>query len=196
MPLCERWRANCTLTCGEMSLMKARFARFLLPTLVGAAVCLAFAPDISTDYNHKADFGRYHTYSWIGVRAGNSLWQDRIMSAVDSQLAAKGWTKVASGGDAAVSAFGKVSERDTMQTYYDSFPGWGWGGWGDGMATTTAVPERVGNLTVDIFDGQTKQMIWRGTATNTLSGKPEKNEHKLEDGVQDMFKHFPPSSKG
>ncbi len=176
--------------------MQARLSRFLLPTLVGA-VCFAFAPDVSTDYNHKVDFGRYHTYSWIGVRAGNSLWQDRIMGAVDSQLAAKGWTRVASGGDAAVSAFGRTSERDTLQTFYNDFPGWGWGGWGGmGTATTEAIPERVGNLTVDIFDGGTKQMIWRGTATKTLSDKPEKNEHKLEDAVGDMFKHFPPAPKG
>jgi hypothetical protein len=114
----------------------------LLPALIGAAV-IAFA-SVSTDYNHNADFGRYHSYSWIGVRAGNSLWQDRIMNAVDSQLAAKGWTRVASGGDAAISAFGRTTERDTLQTFYDGFPGWGWRGWGGmGTATTEVIPERV-----------------------------------------------------
>jgi Domain of unknown function (DUF4136) len=175
--------------------MRTRVARFLLPTLVGA-VCIAFA-SVSTDYDHKADFSRYHTYSWIGVKAGNSLWQDRIMGAVDSQLAAKGWTKVASGGDASVSAFGKTSEQDTLQTFYDGFPGWGWRGWaGMGTATTEVIPERVGNLVVDIFDSNTKQLIWRGTATDTLTAKPEKNEHKLEKSVEDMFRHFPPSSRG
>jgi hypothetical protein len=176
--------------------MKARVTRFLLPTLVGAAF-LAFAADVSTDYDHHVDFGRYHTYSWIGARAGNSLWQDRIMSAVDSQLAAKGWSKVPSGGDAAVSAFGRMSERDNLETFYNGFPGWGWRGWGGmGTATTEVVPESVGNLTVDIFDGNTKQLIWRGRSSKTLSDKPEKNEHKLDDAVANMFKHFPPNSKG
>lgn len=74
-----------------------------------------------TDYDHKADFSHYHTYSWIGVRAGNSLWQGRITNAVDNALASKGWTKVASGGDAAVSAIGNTTERDSMQTCYDGF---------------------------------------------------------------------------
>jgi len=176
--------------------MKLSIGRFLLPAVVGT-VCLAFAPDVSTDYNHKADFSRYHTYSWIGVRAGNSLWQDRIMSAVDSQLAAKGWTKVASGGDAAVSAFGKTTEQDTLQTFYDGFPGWGWRWGGDmGTATTTTIPERVGNLTVDIFDASTKQLLWRGEASDTLSSKPEKNDKKLDHAVSEMFDHFPPHSKG
>jgi len=49
---------------------------------------------------------------------------------------------------------------------------------------------------VDIFDGRTKKLIWRGTAEKVLSGKPEKNEKKLQDTVDDMFKKFSPRSKG
>jgi hypothetical protein len=82
-----------------------------------------------------------------------------------------------------------------MQTFYNGFPGWGWGGW-DGMSTTSTVPERVGNLTVDVFDGQTKQLVWRGRAEDVLSSKPEKNEHKLDESVHKMFDHFPPHEKG
>jgi hypothetical protein len=175
--------------------MKFHFSRLLLAAAM--VVAIAFAADITTDYDHHADFSRYHTYSWIGVNAGNSLWQNRIMNAVDSALAAKGWSKVASGGEAAVSAFGKTREQDTMETFYDGFPGWGWRGWaGMGMATTTTIPERVGTLTVDIFDGNTKQLIWRGTAEHTLSSKPEENDKKLDHSVDDMFKHFPPPAKG
>ena len=40
-----------------------------------------------------------------------------------------------------------------MQTFYNGFPGWGWMGWG-GTATTEAIPQRVGTLTVDLFDGR------------------------------------------
>lgn len=172
-----------------------RFSRLLVPAVLGvAAVALAA---IHTDFDHHADFSKYHTYSWIGVRAGNSLWQDRITSAVDSQLAAKGLQRVGSGGDLAVSAFGKVNERDTLQTFYDGFPGWGWRGWGGGMgmATTEVEPERVGNLNVDLFDGASKQLIWRGSASDTLTGKPEKNEKKMDQEVAKMFDHFPPRGK-
>jgi len=167
----------------------------LAPALLTAA---AFGADVSVDYNHQADFGQFHTYSWIGVRAGDSLWQDRIKGAVDAALAAKGWQKVESGGDAAVSAYGRTAERDTMETFYDGFPGWGWRGWGGGMgmATTNVVPERIGTLTVDIFQAGTKNLIWRGRASNVLSSKPEKNDKKMDDAVNDMFKHFPPQGKG
>ena len=69
----------------------------------------------------------------------------------------------------------------------------GWGG--TGTVTTTVIPERVGNLIVDIFDGQSKNLIWRGTASETLSSKPEKNDKKLEHAVSEMFDHFPPKAK-
>ena len=173
--------------------MQMRFSRILVPVALLAGLAVA---KVSTDYDHKTDFTRYHTYSWIGAKAGSSLWQDRIMGAVDSELSAKGWTKVASGGDASVSAFGKTVERDTMQTFYDGFPGWGWHGWGGmGTATTTVVPERVGTLTVDVFDSASKKLVWRGTAADSLSSKPEKNDKKLEKVVSEMFEHFPPSAK-
>lgn len=176
-----------------MSFMRNRISRIFGSTI--AFAILAFAADVATDYNHRADFSRYHTYSWIGVRAGD-LWQDRIMQAVDNQLMSKGWMKVPSGGDASVAGVGKITEEDTLQTFYDGYPGWGWGGWpGMDTATTTTIPQKVGNLTVDVFDGSTRQLIWRGQVADTLSSKPEKNQHKLESAVQKMFDHFPPPAK-
>jgi hypothetical protein len=157
------------------------------------SACLVFAA-VHTDYDKKADFSKYHSYSWIGVNAGNSLWQNRITQAVDSALSAKGWSKVQSGGDAAVSAMGKTTERDTMETFYTGFPGWGWrAGWWGGMGTTETqvIPERVGNLTVDIFDGNTKQLIFRGQSSDSLSGNADKNDKKMEKSVDEMFKKFP-----
>jgi hypothetical protein len=172
--------------------MNTRSSRVVPMSL--AFVMMLFAADVSTDYDHHADFGRYHTYSWMDVRAGNSIWQDRIRSAVDSQLAAKGWNKVDSGGDAAVSAFGRLTEQDTLETYYNGFPGWGWRGWG--TTTTEVIPQKVGNLTVDIFDANSKHLIWRGQASDAVSGKPEKNDKRMDESVDKMFKHFPPPPKG
>jgi len=179
---------------GKTEPMNTRFSRLLVPMVLGAAaVALAAA---HTDYDHRADFEHFHTYSWIGVHAGNSLWQGRIMAAVDSQLASRGWQRVPSGGEAAVSAFGKTAERDNLETFYNGFPGWGWRGWsGMGTAETQVIPEEIGSLTVDIFNGANKQLIWRGTSAEVLSSKPEKNEKKLDHAVAEMFEHFPPPAK-
>jgi len=159
------------------------------------AAGLMFAADLKTDYDHSADFSRYRTYSWIKVEAGNSLWSDRITRDVDAQLAAKGLTKVASGGDLGVSAFGSTHNQQSLETFYNGFGGgWFWRGLG-GEATTEVVNTPVGSLVVDAFDGQTKRLVWRASSAETLTGDPEKNEKKLEHEVVDMFKHFPPERK-
>jgi hypothetical protein len=48
-----------------------------------------------------------------------------------------------------------------------------------------------------MFDAGSKKLIWRSSASDTLSGNPEKNTKNLDKGVQNMFSHYPPSpSKG
>jgi hypothetical protein len=148
-----------------------------------------------TDYNHSVNFGNYKSYSWIKVEAGNSLWQARIQHAVDNELQAKGWNLVPSGGDAAASAVGSVTNQQQLETQR---PGWrlvleGVRRWN---RDHDCREYSRGNLMVDIFDGRTKKLIWRGTAEKVLSGQPEKNEKKLQDTVDDMFKKFSPRSKG
>ncbi len=133
--------------------MKNPFIRILIPF---AAAVYILAASVSTDYNHSADFAKYHTYSWLKVQASDALWEDRIKHAVDSELSAKGM----------------------------------------GEATTTTENTPVGTLNVDVFDSQTKQLLWRGKSSETLSGKSDKNEKKLEKDVTDMFKKFPPPTKG
>lgn len=169
----------------------------LLTAAFVAGPALLLAADVSTDYSHSIDFGNYHTYSWLKVDAGNPLWVDRIKRDVDADLTAKGWMEVPSGGDAAVSAFGSTHNQQSLETFYDGFGGgWFWGGFGPDIATTNTINTPVGTLVVDIFDAHSKRLIWRGMAQKTLSDKPEKNEKKLADQVNDMFKHFPPPPKG
>ena len=173
--------------------MKRSSSRLLISLLAGSLVVLA--AKVVTDYNHSTDFSQYRTYSWLKVEAGDPLWPDRIMAAVDSQLAAKGLTK-APIGDASIAAFGSTHIQPRLETFYDNFGGgWYWRGWGEGMATTTVENIAIGTLVVDMFDTPTKKLIWRGTATDALSDKPEKNEKKLEKAVEEMFKHFPPKPK-
>lgn len=163
---------------------------------LGALTAGVMLASIKTDYSHSANFGQYHTYSWIKAQAGDQLWADRIKRDVDAQLQAKGWTEVPSGGEAAVSAFGSTHNQQSLETYYNGFGGgWFWRGFGDDMATTQVVNTPVGTLVVDIFDGNTHKLIWRATSSNTITGNPEKNEKKLEKDVEDMFKKFPPQEK-
>src|ERR1700751_2040901 len=163
-----------------------------------AALGTAFAQQVKTDFDHQANFSQYKTYSWQEIKPANSLWDARIKSAVDAQLAAKGWTQVASGGDVAVVAIKTSQTQRSLQTFYDGFGGgWGWrrfGGGGFGEATTTTETYKVGTLVVDLFDTKSKKLLWRGTSSDTLSNNSEKNIKNPDKGVEKLFKQFPPGS--
>jgi hypothetical protein len=158
----------------------------------------AFAQKVQTDFDHQANFSQYKTYSWQEIKPANSLWDARIKNAVDAQLAAKGWTQVPSGGDVAVVAIKTTQTQRTLQTFYNGFGGgWGWrrfGGRGFGDATTTEQDYKEGTLVIDLYDAKIKQLIWRGSAEDTLSDNAGKNEKNLDKGVVKMFKAFPPDS--
>src|SRR3984885_6302277 len=103
---------------------------------IGIALLFAtasFAQQVKTDYDRNADFGQYKTYSWEKVQTQNPLWVDRVKAAVNSALAAKGWTQVESGGNVSIVAMEMTRSHQTLNTYYDGLGGgWGWrGGFGD-----------------------------------------------------------------
>jgi len=165
---------------------------------IGIALLFAngsFAEQVKTDYDRSTDFSRYKTYSWEQVQTQDPLWVGRIKEAVNAALTAKGLTPVESGGDIAIVAMETTKNQRTLNTFYDGLGGgWRWGG-GFGNATTTVDNYKVGTLVVDLFDASTKKVIWRGSASDTLSDKSDKNIKNLDKGVQKMFDHFPPNEK-
>lgn len=175
--------------------------KILRSITVCTAVCLAtltagFAQHVRTDFDHQANFAQYKTYSWQEIKPGDSLWDSRIKNAVNAQLEAKGLAQVADNGDIAIVAIKTSQTQKTLQTFYDGFGGgWQWRGFGDfGESTTTEQDYKEGTLVIDIYDGKTKRLIWRGSTESVISDKAEKNEKTLDKGVDKMFKSFPPGS--
>ena len=171
--------------------MKLRGSLSVSLFLIALATAV-FADHVSVDYDHAENFNQIKTYSWSKVQTKDSIWDNRVKDAVDKELAAKGWTQVPSGGDVALVAVEKTSVHQQYDTFYNGFGGWR--RWGGGMGETTTSVEnlQVGTLVVSIFNGNSKQLIWRGTSSSDLSGNPDKNTKKLDKDVQKMFKHFPP----
>jgi hypothetical protein len=161
-------------------------------TVLSAFAAVVLAQDVKTDYDHHANFSQYHTYYWEKVKTTDPLWESRIKDAVDHELQAKGWQRVDS-GDVAITAVGSSRNQQEYQTFYDGLGGWRWGGFGE---TTTQVENYpVGSLVLDFYDARSKQLIWRGVSSETLSNNPEKNEKKLDKAVDKMLEHFPPHEK-
>ena len=173
----------------------------IVVVLIGLMLLLAgkvSAQQVKTDYDRSANFSQYKTYSWEHVKTKDALDVDRIKSAVNATLAAKGWTQVDSGGDVSIVAVEMTRDQQTLNTFYNGFGGgWGWrrfGGGGFGNPTTTTETYKVGTVVVDLFDTKTKELIWRGTSSDTLSNNSDKNIKNLNKGVEKMFKQFPPGS--
>jgi Domain of unknown function (DUF4136) len=176
-----------------MKLQRAVFALMGMVLLFAGALS---AQQVKTDYDRSANFAQYKTYSWEQVKTKDTLDVDRIKNAVNAALTARGWTLVESGGDVSIVAMEITHNQQTLNTFYDGFGGgWGWrrfGGGGFGQATTTTETYKVGTVVVDLFDTKTKQLIWRGTTSDTLSNNSDKNIKNLDKGVEKMFKQFPP----
>ena len=178
-----------------MKLQRAVFVLMGMMLLFGGTLS---AQQVKTDYDRSANFAQYKTYSWEHVKTQDPLDVDRIKNAVNAALAAKGWTPVDSGGDVCIVAIEITRNQQTLNTFYDGFGGgWGWrrfGGGGFGEATTTTETYKVGTVVVDLFDAKTKQLIWRGASSDTLSNNSDKNIKNMDKGVDKMFKHFPPGA--
>jgi hypothetical protein len=62
-------------------------------------------------------------------------------------------------------------------------------------ATTTTTNQPIGNLVIDVFDGSSKKLLWRGLATEDLSTNAGRNTNMLNGDIRNMFKNFPAKSK-
>ena len=180
--------------------MKTReFGMAAAVVLFGAA---AFAQDVKTDFDKDANFAAVKTFAVkIGTSWNNSISEKRVADEISDTLTSKGWTKAApESADALVLLHGATEKQKTLNTFYSDMGGYGgyrWGGMGGmgmGSATTTTSEYLVGTLVVDIFNAKTKALMFRGTATDELSDKPEKNIKKLDKASNKMFKDFPPGS--
>ncbi len=169
----------------------------LLRTALVLVFCfsaVALAQDVRYNYDRGTNFSQFKTYKWVRIPTAvqlNQLQEQNVMQAVDQQLAAKGLTKTDGEADLAVAYQASIDKEKEIQ---------GWGGGaprfrGFGEATTSTIQN--GTLVIDIYKASDKQLVWRGTATNTLNANkdPDKNYKALEKAMEKLFKNYPPKAK-
>lgn len=158
----------------------------------------AGAQSVTYDFDKSASFGAFKTYSWAkGTPVADSFNHERIVSALDAQLAAKGLVKAAEGQAAdVVVAYHAMFDENVQITGFAS----GWGGFGfGGTRSGSARAEKilVGTLVVDVVDPKTKSIAWRGVATKEIDpkAKPEKRDKEIQRVAGKLFKNYPPQAK-
>ena len=158
-------------------------------TLVAGCSTLTTA----VDYDHTVNWSQFHTYQMAeGTKDPVTFTQKRIEDSINAQLTSKGWQSVTSNPDILVYTHTVLSHQ--KQWNATSMGGWGyrgWGGMGGGMATATETNIPIGNLVVDLVNPKTKELVWRGTASDQVSGSGE-DKGKIDAAVAELFKNFPP----
>ncbi len=163
---------------------------------------------IAVDMDKTADFSQYKTYSFLGWQKNsdqilNELDQKRIRDAFISEFERRGLKPVENNGDMAVSLFIVVNKKTSVTGYTDyygsRYGGYNRyrGGWGYGYGTTTYHESDYleGTLVMDVFDGKSKDQVWQGIATKTVTENPGKREKTIPASIQSLMRKFPVQAK-
>jgi hypothetical protein len=165
---------------------------------------LAFAQKTSYDYDKTANFDAFRTYALKdGTKVGQELIDNRIVAAIETELAAKGLTKSDTPDVFVVYhvAFDKEKDISTFSSGYGGGYGgygWGWGGgWAGGTSTTQVRDILIGTLVIDMADAKKGQIAWRGMGVKEVNtqAKPDKRDKSITNAVKKIFKNYPPKKK-
>ena len=179
---------------------------------VALAAVVACAPlRVRVDYDREVDFSRYRTFDWLEPPPGagaetsesanpfarNSLLDKRVRTAVERELAARGFVKTDGEAGQAVSfrVHYHVIIRERLAAYSTPDPAhhWGYHGYhGSGFELTQF---QEGTLVVDVIDPQRNQLTWRGWAVGR-NRDGHYTEQEVKTAVRRVLERFPPAPSG
>lgn len=158
----------------------------ILPIALAALVGCASA-HVTSDWDRNARFGSYHSYAWMETPRMQAmqhatLFDRRLRSAVEAELAAKGFRKSESGDEADVLLVYDAGMREKLDVQSRGVAG----------QRLDVREYREGSLVIDVVDATTMSLVWRGTADAEIRG-PDQSGEKITKAVQKMFGRFPTS---
>jgi uncharacterized protein DUF4136 len=188
-------------------------AAWALAFLASASAAAAQKVEIKTNQDAKANFAAIKTYAWLppaplvqtvapGGLTNPTLSEEalgpHIVAAIDRELAARGWTKVAEVDNADVKiAYFAAMTTGFNNTYLGEYYGYVTG-WANPIApgytpsTSMSVYEK-GTVIVDIVQRAENRAIWRASAQTRIN-----QEHTLQQRIDRinqaagrMFEKFP-----
>jgi hypothetical protein len=175
-------------------------------TLIGSLVSACGGIETSSEHDPRYAFGEATTWDWMpepeeDALPGNPpIVYTRVRRAIESTMDAKGLRHDSTDPDLRV-AYHLALENDvdqtTISTYYDD---WGLGfysgrvGQSGGGAATVNRTYTAGSLIIDIFDVDTRQLVWRGSGEDTVTRAEDPHERQayIDDAVSSIMRDFPP----
>jgi len=177
--------------------------RYGVVLLAIALAPLAEAAKPQIQWDPEYDFASVRTFQWrpnadSTLAQRNPFMHSRVVSAIDYELCATGWTEVQSNPDVYVTYHASSENKIVLETnsYGYSFGGYGRGGWGyygyrtatPIMTTTRPYEYAEGTLVVDIWDASDRQLVWRGEVSRVLSANAQTAEKQVVKAIEAMAK--------
>ena len=176
----------------------------LLATLLGLSLA-GCAPRIYTEQDDQASFGGFHSYAWVAPAPGKNvkdpildsqILEGRVHRAVTAELKNRGFEEVAADANPDFVVTYHTSNKEKIEStgpsfsfgFVDAFPrGFG----------AVAVPvggdvqsREEGTLMLDVIDGKSKRLVWRGWTKGWVS-QDSYTDEAVKSAVQQILAKFP-----
>jgi hypothetical protein len=164
-----------------MKILLKILAAYLVVAMIGCSTLR-----VNYDYDPETDFSTMKTFDWHPVPPGgsvNDLVVKQVRGEVIQQLEGKGLKSGQEKPDFLIAIHGgKVAKLDIVDWGY-SYGGPGRYGRYGPYSTSRRIDVQEyeeGTLILDFVDTDTKELIWRGTATDALDANPTPDERRKQ----------------
>ncbi len=171
-------------------------ARFLIVLLVlGLGGCSSLK--VSHDYNPGFDFSRLKTFAIVYTKQGTSPMQQRIVEVLTREFEAKGYKPAPKDkADFLVVFHTNIRNKRQIVTDYQRVGLYPYGFGSYAMVPIQREYEyKEGKIVVDALDPKTRNIFWRGIATDRLQSfnDPQKRLEYARKVAKELLKSFPPA---
>lgn len=149
---------------------------------------------VSYDFDRSTDFNTYKTYNFhqkgIDKLELNDLDKRRILSSIEAQLKAKGFTK-SENPELLINVLASSKEKiDINNGYY------GGGYWGPYYGGPSRVYQYTsGTIIIDIIDDKKNILVWQGAGSGLNVSNLDSKGDDIPKAIEEILAKFPPPAK-
>jgi hypothetical protein len=170
------------------------FARMTVAVAAALAVTACATTNIRSYGERGRDLGSYRTYGWgppVVQTTGdprldsNQFFQERVETAVERQLAARGFEKTGDAPDLLVRYYASVEQQvnaDGADRPYVSCDG------------CRPFVFDAGTIVIDLIDARTRRLVWRGWEEGSIDGlidNQARMEKRVDQSVARIIEQLP-----
>lgn len=160
-----------------------KYLRFFYLALLSVLLCACAAgPQISTDFDPKADFSLYKTFAFImppaTAQAGYaSFLTERLKSSVTVEMQKRGYVFNEQAPDLLINFHTQLSQKTDFIVpppmpwgpYYYGYRTGFYSDWSGYAMPAEVIQYTEGVLNIDLIDARRRQLVWEGLSTSVIN---------------------------